>query len=175
MNKFKPLQMKFIIVAFGLLLFSACGPISETNVIIRTEASGMGPFFAGPNSLIAEYEVNLSAIEGLEDLSKDQLKEIKINSIKVTLNESDSLNFDFFTSASLQLVGSNTGMQSIAIKNPIDANGRELLLEVSEEADVVDYFKNDKFSLVLDLDFLDDSFDEEIGAIIVLDLNIKHN
>jgi len=175
MNKIKIVQINFFILAIGLLALTGCGPKIETGATIQTEASAMGPFFAGPNSLIAEYEVNLSAIDGLENVSKEQMKEIKINRVKVILNESDSLTFDSFTSASLQMVGSNTSMQSIAIKNPITSNTRELILEVSEEADVVDYFKNEKFSLVLDLDFLDDSYNEEIGAIIILDLNIKHN
>lgn len=175
MKKIKPLQLKLIIVAFGLLILSACGPKNETTVTIQTKASAMGPFFAGPNSLIAEYAVNLSAIEGLENVNKEQIKEIKIKAISVHLNKADSLNANFFSSASLQIVSSNTGMKTIAIKNPIDTDSQELSLEVSDEADIADYFKNEKFSLVLDLDFLEDSYNEEIGATLVLDLNIKHN
>lgn len=171
MNKFK----SFLFIAIGLLLFSACGPKSETIVTLQTEASAVGPFFAGPNSLIAEYKVDLSSIKGLENVSQEQIKEIKVNSVKVVLNESDEVTFDSFTSASLQMVGSTTEMKTIAIKNPIDSETRELTLEVSEEADVVDYFKNDKFSVVLDLDFVEDSYADEFGAIVELELTVKHN
>jgi hypothetical protein len=175
MNKSIPIKLNFILIVFGLLLLGACGPKSETKINIQTEATAMGPFFAGPNSFIAEYEVDLSSIEGLEGVNKEQLKAIGINSIKVILRESDSLNFDSFHSASLQLVGANTGMQSIAIKNPISSGSQESSLDVSNEADIVDYFKNDKISFVLDLDFVDDSYADELGAIIELDLTVKHN
>lgn len=167
--------MKALFTVIGLLFLVACGPKNETMVSITTEASAMGPFFAGPNSLIAEYEVSISSIDGLENVSLEDIKEIRINAIKVTLNEADSLNFDAFTSASLQMVGSTTDMQSIAIKNPITSKNRELELEVSKEADIVDYFKNEQLSLVLDLDFLEDSYAEELTAVIELELTIKHN
>ena len=103
------------------------------------------------------------------------IKDIKINSISLNLNEADSINFASFSSASLQIVGSNTGMQTIAIKNPISSKTRELALQVSDEVKIVDYFKSEKFSLVLDLDFIDESYDEGIGAMIVMDLTIKYN
>ncbi len=174
MNTSNLFKLNLFLIALGLLLLGACGPKIEKTVQINTEATAMGPFFAGPNSFIAEYEVDLSSIEGLEGVSKEQLKSIGINSIKVTLREADSLTFDSFHSASLQLVGANTGMQSIAIKNPISSDNQETALDVSEEADIVDYFKNGKISFVLDLDFVDDSYADELGAIIELDLTVKH-
>lgn len=175
MNIMRFTLTKLFILGIILFLLSSCGTQHKTEVQISTKASAEGPFFAGPNSLIAEYQVDFSSIKGLENISKDQIKEIKINEITVTLNESNEFNFDAFTSASLQLVSSNTGMQAIAIKNPIESNKKESMLDVSNEVDLVEYFKNDKFSLVLDLDFIEDSYEEEIEAIIDLKLTIKHN
>lgn len=174
MNKSIFYQLNLFSVTAALLLLGACGPKIEKNINISTEATAMGPFFAGPNSFIAEYEVDLASLEGLEGVNKEQLKEIKINSVKVILRESDSLNFDYFHSAALQLVGANTGMQSIAIKNPISSENQETTLDVSDEADIVEFFKNGKISFVLDLDFVDDSYADELGAIIELDLTVKH-
>lgn len=175
MNKLTFTPIKTLFIAMGLLLLSACEPNQEALVSITAEASAVGPFFAGPNSLIAEYQVDLSSIEGLRGVSMDQLKNIAINSIKVSLNESEDFTFDSFASASLQIVSANTDMQTIGIKNPIDSNNQELILQVSEETDVAKYFKNEKFSLVLDLDFLDDSYAEELSAIINLELKVKYN
>jgi hypothetical protein len=175
MKKNNLLQLGTLLIGVFFLMLSACGPKIETAVSIQTEATAVGPFFAGPNSLIAEYEVDFASIEGLESRANQDLKEIKIRAINVRLRDQDSTSFEAFQSASLQLVGANTGMQSIAIKNPISSTGKEINLDVSDEADIVEFFKDDKFSLVLDLDFVDDSYAEELGATITLELTVKHN
>lgn len=175
MKNIKLSSFNIALLGVVLFLFSACEPSNETQVQISVQSSAAGPFFPGPNSLMADYEVNLAALKGLENVSPERIKDIKINSISLNLNEADSINFASFSSASLQIVGSNTGMQTIAIKNPISSKTRELALQVSDEVKIVDYFKSEKFSLVLDLDFIDESYDEEIGAMIVMDLTIKYN
>ncbi len=175
MNKLTFTPIKSLFVGMGLLVFSACEPNQEAVVSITAEASAVGPFFAGPNSLIAEYQVDLSSFEGLRGVSMDHVKNIAINSIKVSLNEIEDLTFDSFASASLQIVSAKSDMQTIGIKNPIDPDNQELILQVSEETDVAKYFKNEKFSFVLDLDFLDDLYAEELSAIINLELIVKHN
>lgn len=163
------------LLATVLVLFSACGPKNETTATITLEALGSGPFFSGPNSAIAEYEVDFSEIEGLQNISKQQIAEIKVRTINLKLNDESGMNFDAFSSATLQLVSSTTGMQTIAIKNPIASVNQELTLQVSDEADIAEYFKSDKFSLVLDLDFLEDSYEDEIGVIVDMEISVKYN
>lgn len=175
MTRYRNSALKLFIMVTGMVLFAGCGAKNETAVNLKINAAGVGQFFAGPNSLMAEYPVDLSSIKGLEEVSKDQLKEIKINRITVLLDEIDGFKFDSFTSATLQLVGTNTGMQTIAIKNPINSNNLELVLEVSAEVDLVEYFKGDNFSLLLDLDFIEDSFAEKLSSTIDLELTVKHN
>ncbi len=175
MNNIRKIHFRHVLLVLSVFLFTACGPKKETTVTFEVEAMATGPFFSGPNSLIAEYAVNVSDLKGLENVSKDQIKEIKIKSVSVGLNSEEDMNFDSFTNATLQLVGPDTDMQTIAIKNPIKSKGKEITLQVSNEADIVDYFKGQKFSVVLDLDFVEDSYIEEFGTVIVMEVIVKHN
>ena len=175
MKKIKHLRINIFLLAVLVFALAACAPKNESSATLTFDANASGPFFSGPNSLIAEYDVDLSTIEGLEGVSKEQIKEINIKAVSVKLNMDEEVNFDAFSSASLQMVGADTDMQTIAIKNPIDSKNSEIALQVSEEADIVDYFKGQKFSVVLDLDFVEDSFSEEAGATITKEINVKHN
>jgi|TARA_R110000737_G_scaffold347664_1_gene379702 hypothetical protein len=175
MKKIKKLPIYLTFLFLASFFLTSCAPKNETKVTLQLEALGAGPFFSGPNSLIAEYTVKLSDLKGLENVSKDQIKEIKIKSVSVSLNKEDDIKFDAFTSATLQIVGPNTDMQTVAIKNPIKSKNQEISLEVSDEVDIVDYFKGKKLSLVLDLNFIEDALIEEIGTVIEMELIVKHN
>lgn len=174
MNKVKQAHIHLVFYTAILFLFTACGSVSETAGSITLEAVGSGPFFSGPNSLIAEYEVDLAAIEGLENVQKEQIESVKIKSIQVILNEDDDMDFSAFSSASMQMVSAAADMQTIGIKNPIDSKNLELTLQASEEVDIAEYFKGDKLSLVLDLDFTEDSYSEQLGAKVVMEVNVTH-
>jgi len=174
MKKVINFPYRLLSVVLIVSFFVTCTPSTETKINLNTKATAMGPFFAGPNSLIAEYEVDLASIKGLENVSAKQIKEVKVNSIKLNLAKEEELDFSDIFSASLQIVSGTTGMQSIATKNPIESKGNELVMDVSSEVDLSEYLKDKQFSLVLDLDFAEDSYAEQIGAIIDLDLTVKH-
>jgi len=165
-------NLLFICVAMAL--FQSCAPKQETPISLKTELTAEGPFFSGPNSLIKDYTLDLSAFKGLEQLKSDDISEVKLKSALVQLREADGLSFNDFQSATLQLVGEDTGMQTTAILNPINTTKKEITLEVSSEVELTEYFQNPAFSLVLDLDFKEDSYADEIGAVVVLELSITH-
>ncbi len=175
MNKSKNRQFNLLVIIGAMLFCAACGSKTETPSTVTFEASATGPFFSGPNSLIAEYSVDLSALDGLKDVSKDQIDEIKISSVRVILNDENDMDFSSFSSATIQMVSSDVDMQTIAIKNPIETKTQELVFDLSDEVDIADYFKGEKLSLVLDLDFIEDSFIEEIGAQVIMDITVKNN
>jgi hypothetical protein len=175
MKKIRKAHFNLFLITVAVFIFSACAPKKETTVSVQIEALGAGPFFSGPNSLIAEYAVTISDLKGLENVSKDQIKEIKIKSVSLDLNKAEDMKFDAFSSATLQIVGPDTDMQTIAIKNPIVSKNQKIVLQVSDEVDILDYFKGQKFSLVLDLNFVEDALIEEIGAVIVMEIIVKHN
>jgi hypothetical protein len=65
-------------------------------------------------------------------------------------------------------------MMSIGTKNPIESDGQSVNLSVSEEANLADYFKDENYSLVLDLEFKEDLYLDEVGATIDMKLIVKY-
>lgn len=165
----------FLFVGFCLaLILNACTPPQQAESQIQTDAIASGPFFSGPNSLIAEQEVNYDQLIEGQSLTAKQLKSIKLNEVSVSLRAIDSIDFSYFDDASLSIVGSEIEMMSIATLNPIESDGQRISLGVSEEAELVDYFKAGKYSLVLDMGLNEDLYLNELGATIDITLNIEY-
>lgn len=159
-------------VALAMLCFvGACGSTTKETVNISLELSGDGPFFQGPNSLMADYEVKLTELVEGKDLSSSEIKSANLLEAKVDLAPNDELSLTDFESASLQMVSENQGMSSVAVLNPISGEGTEMALQTSAEADLAPYLNDGKFTTVLDLGFKNDAFVETVKA--KLDLKIE--
>lgn len=151
-------------------LMTACGSTVEQEVSLQLEAAAVGPFFAGPNSLIADYTVDYPSLFPDQAVTAKQIKSVGLKTATVQLN-ADSLDFSAFTSASLQFVSDNEGMVSAAILNPIESNGQSITLQTSAEADLGTFFKGEAFTCVLDLDFKDDDYRDELSTTIEMTFN----
>ena len=166
---------KFNVLTLLMLLFiAACSPPKTESTSISVTADAVGPFFMGVNSLTADYQVELSSLVEAQNLDPKKLKEVKLTSIKIQLTDDAGMEMVDINSASLQIVSDNVEMTSIAVKNPINEEGLSTNLNVSEEAEISEYFKQDYFTLVLDLDFKDDSYVEELAANLEIDLEISY-
>ncbi|MFK7756455.1 MAG: hypothetical protein AB8B53_05935 [Flavobacteriales bacterium] len=175
MFNLKVFFFNFSLILAVSILITGCAPKAETTAVLEFNAVGSGPFFSGPNSLIAEYTVNLKDLEGLAEVSAEQIAEVKVKTISLVIEEDAEMNFGAFSNATLQLVSGNSAMQTIAIKNPISSSTNEISLDVSQEVDLAAYFKDEKFSLVLDLDFKEDLYEDDFGTTIDMQLSVKHN
>jgi hypothetical protein len=165
----------FVLAALSMvLIMNACTPPQAADSQIQAEAIASGPFFSGPNSLIAEQEVNYEQFVEGQNLSATQLKSVKLKEVSVTLRAADSIDFSYFDDASLSIVGSDIEMMSIATLNPIESEGQNIRLGVSEEAELADYFKAGNYSLVLDLGLNEDLYLNELGATIDITLNVEY-
>ena len=156
------------------LIINACTPPQSAESQIRAKSIASGPFFSGPNSLIAEQVVNYAQLVDGQSLTAEQLKSVKLKSVAVSLRTIDSIVFSYFDDASLSIVGSDIEMMSVATLNPIDSDGQSVDLGVSEEAELVDYFKAGNYSLVLDLGLNEDLYLNELGATIDITLNVEY-
>lgn len=156
------------------LFVAACSPTKTESTTMNATAEAVGPFFMGVNSLTADYQVDLSSLVSAENLDPKKLKDIKLKSITVELDDEAGMEMVDINSASLQIVSDDVEMKSIAVKNPISDEGLSTNLDVSEEAEISEYFKQDYFTLVLDLDFKDDSYVEELAAELKIDLEISY-
>ena len=159
---------------FSLILIHSCAKQAESAAREEATATASGPFFTGPNSLIAEQRVNLTdLIEGVP-LNAEKLQSVSLEKVQVNLRAIDSLDFSYFNNASLSIVSSDLEMISIATLNPIETDGQSISLTASQEADLSDYFKAESYSLVLDLGLNEDLYQDELGANILLDLSITY-
>jgi hypothetical protein len=156
------------------LVINACTPPQQTESQVKAEAIASGPFFSGPNSLIAEQEVDFDKLIDGQSLTAKQLKSVKLQAVSVSLRAIDSIDFSYFDDASLSIVGSEIEMMSIATLNPLEGEGQSISLGVSEEAELVDYFKAGSYSLVLDLGLNEDLYLNELGATIDISLNVEY-
>jgi len=156
------------------LILNACAPPQEAETNVKAIAVASGPFFSGPNSLIAEQTVDFEQLIVGQNLSAQQLESVKLEEVSVSLRAIDSIDFSYFDDASLSIVGNDIEMMSIATLNPIDSKGQNILLQASEEAELVDYFKAGNYSLVLDMGLNQDLFLNDLGATIDIKLNVLY-
>lgn len=172
-NFFRNKSFLAAIACSCIFLFASCTSTSDQSAQLKTEAVAMGPFFGGPNSLIAEVDNNTSSAWVEIEVENEKIKEAYLSNITVDLAGNDSLDLSMFNSVSVSIVSQDEPMTNIAVKNPIEEDGTQIVLDISDEADIAPFLKSGKFTLVLDWDFLDDDFREEMNNMILIDMNLK--
>jgi len=163
----------FLAVFIGIITLAACHPTIDQAAELELNASAEGPFFEGPNSLMAEYEVDVNKLLKSEEFQLDDFSEVKIKDVSLSLLEEDSMSMESFSSASLSIVSKNESMTTIAILNPINTAENEITLSSSEEADLAPFFREGKFTLVVDWDFKEDEYSEQMNSKIKMNLDLK--
>lgn len=165
--------MRFPFILSAIMLFSlfSCTSTVQQEATLELNASAQGPFFAGPNSLMAEYTIDAEKLFDSEGLKNTAIEEVKLKEVSIALAASDSTSLDQFTSVSLSIVGGDEPMTSLAILNPIEVSDGPLSLTVSDEADLAPFFQGEKVTFVLDWDFKSDDYREEMNSQITLNLN----
>jgi hypothetical protein len=111
--------------------------------------------FEGSNTLQQTHTLKLAAAAGLEQLTEDQIKKVKLT--KAILTTDDSLHFDILNSIVLQLSSDNTEMTQLAVVNPIPEGLDQLNMTIAAESDVADAFKQNTIYLIADADVKNDS------------------
>jgi len=167
----RKMRLPFILSFIMLLGLFSCTSTEQKEATLQLKATAQGPFFAGPNSLMAEYNINPADLFDSEGLKKSDIEEVKLKSVSIDLAKSDSIALDQFTSVSLSIVGGDEPMTALAILNPIEGSNTPLTLTVSEEADLAPFFQADKVTFILDWDFISDDYREEMNSQITLNLN----
>lgn len=154
------------------MLFS-CTSTTTEKATLETTVSAYGPFFEGPNSLMVDYQLNMQDLLQKEGYSPQDIKSISINEIKVSLLDADSISMDAFSSAALSIVSSNEGMTSIASLNPVESSTNEITLISSDEADLGPFFNEGEFTMVLDWNFNEDDYRDELSSKINMNINVE--
>jgi hypothetical protein len=175
LTPFTRVTKAFALLSITLISFQSCVSTKTEKKTIEVQLSSDGPYFAGGNSFMNTVTPDLKTLIEEKELTPDDIVSIKMSTAKLTITETDEFSFDLFNSASLQLVGDNAPMASIAILNPIIASeAKTVELTVSSEADLSPFFKEPSFTYLLDLDFKEDDFSDQMNVTLSIELTVEY-
>jgi hypothetical protein len=139
------------IFSISLILFSCSKQfegltnfkISYSNEAVIQSSTGINlPF----NIATPPTETNSEQKFKNENTTKDFIKEIFIESIKVQITDPNSADFSFLEEITIYINADGLEEKSIAWKNPVAGNGsKTLILDVSGD-DLQEYIKKDAFT-----------------------------
>jgi len=136
-----------------LFVLSSCQEdLKKVYVMKDIQLMAEGPLFDGPNTLQANYTIDLNQIE--EGLDPAKIKSVKLK--KAEVSTEDSLGFDNVRNFVLQLTSSDTQMEKIAVLNPVEKGAQKVNLSASEECDLLDNFQQREIIIILDADIVGD-------------------
>lgn len=161
-------------IAFICIGLYSCGPSQKESISVELVTVAEGPFFAGPNSLMANYQPNLKELLSDASIKLEDIQRVSIEKVTVKLIQDTLFNMEAFNSASLQFVSDNLPMTSVAILNPIESSGTTIDLIASDEADVTELFKEDQLTAVLDLEFIEDSYEDMLETELFITINVEY-
>jgi hypothetical protein len=165
------------LMAMGLALFAAaCGGPTATvtgeikGILILAEA----PLFEGANTAIGEWDIDLTALTGQEGLRAEDLKNARIKS--VTLSLDDPENEGLLEQITLQLTAPSSDMKKVAFLNPVPTNGTTYTLQVAEtQKNLVELFQQGLVTVVADVNIRED-YDDDLRLLIDIqfELDVKN-
>ncbi|RMG59636.1 MAG: hypothetical protein D6722_21930 [Bacteroidetes bacterium] len=153
-----------------IALLAACqAPSDQISFSLENqEFVMMGPLFSGAN--MAQIEVAPEVQSFLETKGYQTLTGARLTA--VSLHIADTLTFDLCEEMSLQAVGDATEMQQIAVLNPVPQGQTDVSLQPAAEAELLPYFQEGTFFLVLDANLAGDlATDLAIGADLTFELS----
>lgn len=163
---------KLVMYAIGIGAFAAActGPTSTVNAEIKgVMVLAEGPCFEGSNTAIGEWDFELAAFEGLDGISPDDLKNARIKS--VTLHLDDEKDAGLLAELTLQLTAPATDMKKVAFLNPVPTTGSSFNLTVAEtQKDLAALFKQGLVTVVADVNIRSD-YDADL--VLLLDIQLE--
>ncbi len=136
----KKINLLFLFSIFLILL--SCKTETKNYTLQNIEFTVEGPLFEGSNSAQYEVEVDVNKIQ-----SADKINEAKF--ISCQLFAPDSSDFSNVSGFVLQLTGENSDMTEIALLNQVNG-GSYVQLKPSSDKDISNFFKQNKFILLMD-------------------------
>lgn len=165
--RFSIVKTVFILSTFTLALWS-CGTAVDRPISIKLETTAEGPFFAGPNSLIGDYAVDLDVLFPGQNVTAEQISSVSPTGVTIRLR-GDSINFSAFNSATIQFVSETESMVTVANINPLNSSDMIVSLQTATDASLETFFKQKAFTCVVDLDFKEDDYRDNLTTEISID------
>lgn len=160
-----------LLCALSILLISSCDNNKTSHAIsIEGMATAEGPFFEGPNTFQANFKLTESS-NWDKSWQLNTLKKGGAKSLIVTCN--DSSTFDLYNSVSVQLLAKDLPMISLGAMSKLPEGANSIEIELSNEADITNYLKADKITVILDVDFKNEDYTEQLQFPLSLNLNVE--
>lgn len=164
----------FAVLAYAsliLLLLPSCQNNGTTHSLeISQNVTAEGPFFEGPNT----FQANLKLSESPNWDKSWVISELKKGTAKaLVVSTLDSNNFDVYNSVSVQLLAKDLPMISLGAMSSLPTAQNQLQIELSQEADITEYLKADDITLILDIDFKNEDYTEQLNFPITLNLTVE--
>ncbi len=145
-------------LCLSILVFASCTEKETISFDIQQEVLFEGPLFEGPNS--GQFSVSEAFIQFLKtnNIDRGRITKVVLASAEATVDgNTEGLNV---TDAGLTFAGGELDMIQVAGLNPFPTTQTNGKLNVSQEAQITPFFKQNDFILLLDLGFDDDLYDD---------------
>jgi hypothetical protein len=145
--------------------------LSYKDVKLSAEA----PFFEGSNTIQGILETRLDEFVEEHHIKTDDIVAARLKSITLSSTD-DSSNFDLLSSITVQFASDKTDMVEVALLTSIPQGQRSIELKpASEQKNLIDVLKQDRFTIVADALFTKDSEKNiELKAKLEFELTYKH-
>jgi len=165
------MKYSLFLSALFLIFLSSCGTEIKKNYIINdVKLFAEGPLFDGPNTLQANYSLDLASVDPA--LVQENIKSVKL--VKAQISTSDSLGFDRIRSLVFQATSADVGLQQLAVINPIPKELKTAILTPSSIADMKELFRQKQITLILDAD-LEGDLEENLEYLGNFEFEIVYN
>lgn len=164
----------FLLLAIVSFLITACsGKRVETTYTIQgVELVMEGPLFEGPNSANITHMVDLSQLPDSLGVTPENIKGATLTT--AVFYVADTSNFDLVSDFRLTLTADGAEMTEVAILSPVAAGTNRVALQVSEEADLRDFFRLPEFIILVDAGLKEDLYDNYyLSADLTFTLSVK--
>ena len=165
-------MLKYILPIFVLFLFSCSSPvvekISSPELVLEME----GPIYEGANTALGVWKNPLEDWMKSKNIKKEQIKNIKIVSVKFEPNS--PLSEKDIQEITLQLTAKSADMQKIAFLSPYLVKSGIVDLKVADEQkDILELFLTPELTLVADININKD-IEENLSSKITLEFEISY-
>jgi hypothetical protein len=148
--------ISFVILILCLSIYSCGGSGKKaTYKIEKANFTFEAPLFSGANSTQAEHKLDLSTIK--RELGTDAAEVRSAKLTKAVIYFQDATTSDLANSIVLSLAGDKVNMAQVAVANPLVEGKKEVILNVSSEAEIAEFFNQAMMYIVLDVDLKNDT------------------
>jgi len=166
-------KLTFYTLFFASLLMTSCkNNKKETLSYKDVQIMAEGPLFEGSNTIQGDLVTQLPALTQKLKIDTEDIVSIRLNSVNLSID--DTSNFNLFSSITLQFASEKTDMIEVALINPVPVDKQTIQLTVaSEQENLLDLLKQDKFTIVADAILKEDS-DKNINMKAHLDFELTY-